>query len=293
MHKNIYLHFFAEEADFPFFIQYGQHDKEMYVHTHADFSELVIILEGTATHIVNGEEYPIKKGDVFVINDNTSHGYKNAHHFRICNIMFRPDFFLSAQSDIKTSPGFHALFVIEPFMTRQRGLHGHLTLKREQFEEINHLMKEMNQEFTSQPAGYQTMIHSLLVQMITKLSRLYVPKDVQTQNDSLSLAGSVAYMENHFQDPLSIDTLAEIAGMSDRHFRRLFQHVYGTSPLKYMNALRIQTAIRLLTDTEYPVTEIALRCGFSDSNYFSSRFKQATGKSPLEYRKYTHTPYLQ
>ena len=42
--------------------------------TGADFSELVIVLSGTATHVVDGEEYPIRKGDVFVISNNTAHG---------------------------------------------------------------------------------------------------------------------------------------------------------------------------------------------------------------------------
>lgn len=94
MISEMYLQYFTAQKDFPFYIQYGHHDENMFLHNHADFSELVFVLGGHATHIVNDEEYPIQKGDVFVINENTSHAYKDPRHFRICNIMFQPDYFL-------------------------------------------------------------------------------------------------------------------------------------------------------------------------------------------------------
>ena len=121
MISEMYLQYFTAQKDFPFYIQYGHHDENMFLHNHADFSELVFVLGGHATHIVNDEEYPIQKGDVFVINENTSHAYKDPRHFRICNIMFQPDYFLKNFGDIKSLPGYHSLFVIEPALTQQNG----------------------------------------------------------------------------------------------------------------------------------------------------------------------------
>ena len=85
------LWIFTKSEDFPFFIQYGYHDSECYLHGHEDFSELVIVLEGSAEHTVGTEHYPISKGDVFVINQDTEHGFTGVSDFRICNIMFRPE----------------------------------------------------------------------------------------------------------------------------------------------------------------------------------------------------------
>lgn len=286
--QNMFLRYFSSEENFPFFIQYGYHKEEMFIHTHADFSELVIILDGSATHIVNGEEYPIQKGDVFVINDSTSHGYRQANNFRLCNIMFQPSFFLLAQNDLKALPGFHALFVIEPALSKRKGFQGQFTLNRRDFNEICQLIIHISDEFSTHSSGYQTMITGLFLQMITILSRLYCTKSLDTENDSLALAAPAAYIESHFREEVTIDELSQMANMSTRHFRRVFRSIYGTSPLKYINDLRIQTASHLLTSTELSVTEIAIRCGFSDGNYFSSKFKQAMGKSPLEYRKYIY-----
>lgn len=286
MIPNVYLNWFIEDDTFPFYIQYGTHDDDLFIHTHGDFVELVVILSGTATHIVDEEEYPIKKGDVFVINEKTSHGYKNPKNFRICNIMFRLPYFLDYQNDIRNSPGFHALFIIEPMLTRKKGFQGQLSLNMEEFDIINHLLQTLFQEYSKQEIGYQTMITSLMSQMFTTLSRLYNPKDHDNKQIIVSIANAVSYIENHYDEELSIEMLAQLAAMSSRHFRRTFQSIYNISPLKYITILRIQAAMKLLRDSDLSVTEIALRCGYADANYFSNKFKTETGKNPLAYRKY-------
>ena len=141
---DCFLNWFTQDETFPFFIQYGTHDEDLCLHTHADFSELVIVLSGTATHVVDGEEYPIRKGDVFVISNNTAHGYKHPKNFHICNIMFHLSYFLDYQSDIKTTAGFHALFVIEPTLTKTQGFKRQLTLNLAQYEEIHTLNTKLS-----------------------------------------------------------------------------------------------------------------------------------------------------
>ena len=55
---DFFLNWFTQDETFPFFIQYGTHDEDLCLHTHADFSELVIVLSGTATHVVDGVSNP-------------------------------------------------------------------------------------------------------------------------------------------------------------------------------------------------------------------------------------------
>lgn len=284
--ENMYLKWFTTDETFPFFIQYGKHDEDLILHTHADFSELVIVLAGTAIHVVDGVEYPIRKGDVFVISNDTAHGYKHPKNFRICNIMFHLSYFMDFQSDIKTTAGFHALFIIEPTLTKTQGFKRQLTLNLAQYEEIHHLIEHLMNEYTNQLSGYQTMIISLLSQLFTSLSRYYTISDKSDSKEIISIASAIAYMENHFQDDLTVEELASHAGMSARHFRRVFHNIYAISPAKYITVLRIQAAAKALQNADLSITEVALLCGYSDSNYFSRKFKQETGKSPMEYRKY-------
>lgn len=102
---------FTNEEDFPIFVQYGYHNDDFVTHMHEDFSELVIILEGHAMHRVGEESFYIKKGDVFVINENTSHSFYDAKELRLCNIMFSMKKIFQGRYDITAMcPGFHALF---------------------------------------------------------------------------------------------------------------------------------------------------------------------------------------
>ena len=52
------LEAFTQDESFPFFIQYGEHEESMYLHGHDAYLELVIVLSGSATHIVDNERYP-------------------------------------------------------------------------------------------------------------------------------------------------------------------------------------------------------------------------------------------
>ena len=84
---------FTGQSEYPFFIQYGSHEDSLDMHIHEDFFELTVVLDGTAMHVINGEQYFIKKGDVFGVNHSITHAFAECRNFKICNIMFRPETF--------------------------------------------------------------------------------------------------------------------------------------------------------------------------------------------------------
>jgi len=91
-------------------------------------------------------------------------------------------------------------------------------------------------------------------------------------------------MENHSDHPMTLDALAAMTGLSRRSFCRAFRRAMGTSPMDYLVRQRITRAAELLIRTDATITEIALACGFSDSNYFSRQFRQILGMSARAYR---------
>jgi two-component system response regulator YesN len=78
--------------------------------------------------------------------------------------------------------------------------------------------------------------------------------------------------------------LAESCGISETYFRKLFQRVYGLSPMDYITNQRISYARELLTNTGLSVEDISYDSGYKDPTYFCRIFKKATGMSPSEYR---------
>jgi AraC-like DNA-binding protein len=278
------LNFFTNDESFPLFIQYGYHDENLFIHTHQDFSELVIVMNGSAKHIVDDEKFHIKKGDVFVISNDTAHGYEDTENFVICNIMYRSENLLSADYDIKKNAGFHALFVLEPYFTKEHSFKSRLMLKPKDFEKIHTLTDIMLSEHQTKADGWQTFLQANFMTLVVMLSRLYSFGDSSEKMDIINIAKSVSYIESHYTEDISIDELAEISHYSPRHFTRIFNETYHTTPLNYILSLRISRTCSLLKESQLPISDIALQCGFSDNNYFSRIFKKRTGLTPKQFR---------
>ncbi len=84
---------------------------------------------------------------------------------------------------------------------------------------------------------------------------------------------------------ITIDDMARIAMFSKFHFTRLFQRVTGIPPARFLYAVRLQEAKRLLLSTSLTVTEISTMIGYSSLGTFSTRFKSCVGLSPTAYRE--------
>lgn len=278
------LSVFTDDESFPYFIQYGRHEKDLFMHSHADFSELVIVTEGSAEHIVDNERFKIAKGDVFVISNDTEHGYEKTKNFRICNIMFTPKLWDGFDYDIVKTAGFQALFVLEPSYARQNRFKSRLRLNSEQYETVKRLCDRLSDEYSEKKDGWKTMFISGFLELVTMLSRLYSFSSLHSEDAVFSVAKAVSYIEKNFAENIPVSVLAKISNYSERQFIRIFKSTYGCNPTEYIRALRVKNACRLLKSTGLSVTEIASKCGYDDNNYFSRVFKAETGVSPSAYR---------
>lgn len=280
---------FSETAEFPIHIQYGFHEKnDCYEHMHEDFCELVIVLDGSAEHIVNTEHYRIAKGDAFVINQETAHSFVNAVHMEICNIMFKPELTFAAAYDMKQLPGFQALFVLEPHFTQNHHFCSQLRLTAGAFRTVQQLIHAMMDAYTEKAPGWRDTVFSLFSLLCLSLSRSYRTETATAGNAFVKLAGAIAHMENNYCSALSTEALASIAGYSPRQFLRLFREVFGTSPNAYILGLRMRRAQQLLRESQLTIGEVAWQCGYDDQNYFSRTFRRHTGMSPSAYRMQQH-----
>jgi len=95
-----------------------------------------------------------------------------------------------------------------------------------------------------------------------------------------SLVLAIDIMQSNLEDPLSPTELSRAAGMSTRQLERLFARYLATSPNRYYMRLRLEKARSLLAQTDLPLTEISLLCGFKAPSHFSKAYRKAYGVPP-------------
>lgn len=146
------------------------------------------------------------------------------------------------------------------------------------------LFRTINETWINKNPGFYHKSMSIFYKIFEQMTRQFSPIYADSSYQKIKL--SVNYLHQHFTETdLSVVRLCDIANLSDTQFRKLFFEVYHTTPLNYINALRIDYAAELLTGSFFSVEEIAAKSGFSDPKHFSTVFKKYKQHSPSEYRK--------
>lgn len=99
-----------------------------------------------------------------------------------------------------------------------------------------------------------------------------------------ALARVVGFIAAHLAEPLPVDRLARVAGLSRAHFVRQFTAALGKPPSAHVLDLRLERIERLLLASEMTVAEIAAATGFNDANYLAKAFRRHRGLAPLAFR---------
>lgn len=109
----------------------------------------------------------------------------------------------------------------------------------------------------------------------------YAPNSLKNK-----LLPAVEYIHMHYTgEMISVETLSALCGVSSAYFRRSFSACYGTSPVKYINQLKLSRACDLLRTGEYSVEAVCEAAGFMDVSYFCRFFKKQLHMTPTEYRQ--------
>ena len=120
--------------------------------------------------------------------------------------------------------------------------------------------------------------------------RQYVPLRAQLGASHASLIEVAELMDQHIEEPLSLDQIATAAGVSRRQIERLFKRHLGYAPKKYYLQARLRRARELLLQTSMSVMDISMACGFRSPHHFSKCYRAHFGCPPSAERDPRHTP---
>lgn len=252
-------------------------------HIH-DFDEIVIVLGGSGYQHINSERYFVSMGDVFIVKGEALHYFTDTHNLSLFNIGFQPwviDYFTPLLQQL---PGYHTLFVLEPAYRKQNKFSQKLHLDAANMQLLSGMLHDLSEEFQTIKPGREFIVTSLFMQITGFLCRRHSASTPEGTYGAGACAKIIEYIETNYMETITLEQLSQISGMSKNGIIAMFKRLYGMTPVKYMNNLRLYKACELLKNTDMPISQLAYQCGFADSNYFARVFKEQRGTTPREYR---------
>lgn len=134
--------------------------------------------------------------------------------------------------------------------------------------------------------SYHENSFSYLYKILSKIHKTIHLQNYTNNREKCIIQPAIQYIKsNYTTQTFSIKELANICKVSDTYFRQIFKKIYGTTPAKYIQILRLSYAKELLSSNSTSITDIVFTCGFNDVSYFSRAFKEQYGLSPRAFKK--------
>lgn len=265
-------------------------------HWHKEL-ECIVVLDGAMHYYVNDKTYPLRQGEGLIVNTNRLH---------LCGPAKEENRILheNTTSTFETDDCSYAVLLLQPDSLR-------FNRKMEE-KYINPLLFDLNSDvfyLNGTKDWHQTVIdqilsifyavmekepcfeltsQSLFFSLWSTLYEHSIAKngfDFADTDPMSPLKKMMSYIHNHFQEPITLQDIAEAGMMCQSKCCRLFKENLRQSPVAYLQNYRIQHGIYLLEHTDMNITEIALECGFHGASYFTETFRKINGIPPKEYRR--------
>lgn len=162
-----------------------------------------------------------------------------------------------------------------------------LFFHQKEYPKISDIILKIREECDKKVYMYRETLKGLLQSFVVELLRIhnvqaYMPKK-STRN--FQIAPALSYVKGHYSEKIKIQNLAEVCGISETHFRRIFQECMNMAPNDYVNVIRIQEARRLLLKSFATMEEIAFQVGYGDVSTFTRNFKKMFGMTPYQWKR--------
>lgn len=263
----------AQSAERPdlnlLYISHARSDRhwQSILHAHP-FMELFYIVNGTGLFRTETDTFLVQQDDLVIINPNVMHTEVNQEKETLEYIVLGLDGFFFGSADNALVPySIHSM-------------KNHRT-------ELLFYMKSIIQEAHDKQQSYIEVCQNLLEILIYLVARLTKsnPNFATIDKVSRECRFMEQYMDEHFADDITLDTLSELTHMNKYYIVHAFKKYKGVSPISYLINRRISEAKSLLESSDFPISKIAQQVGFSSQSYFSQVFRKEVDISPGAYRK--------
>ncbi|MCI8864001.1 MAG: AraC family transcriptional regulator [Lachnospiraceae bacterium] len=264
--------------------------KQVPLHWH-DEMELIYIKKGAGTVTLDFSPLKVSAGDIVIVCPGQLHsiGQLNQETMEYENIIF-PLWLLSSRQPDSAWETYLA-----PIALRQMELPFCLRPGTPPYPAAAACLDEIDQVRRTFPKAFELVIKGKLFEFFFSLYQHGLvtlrPHADPTRRRSLEKSRQILkYIEQHYNETLSIKKLADFVGFSQSHFMKFFKHTFGLSFTAYLNDYRLTMASRLLLSSEGSVLAVASESGFENLSYFNRKFKERFGMTPREFRMHGQHP---
>lgn len=249
----------------------GNYEREKHWHTAI---EIFAVLEGQLTFYLNNEEYPLRAGELIIINSNEIHS-------------------IHAPQENKTVVLQIPLKQFEEYFTAQRFIRFKGVARHDTEEEtptdrkMSALVQKLFQVYIGKETGYEFRCISIFYEILYLMVKEYRVTEVREKDILHSrrldvLSKITTYMREHYTEELKLSEVAAIFGYSDAYLSRMFQKYAKVNFKTYLQDIRMAYAYRELMNTDHTISQIALDNGFCSNRAFSKEFQKRYGILPSE-----------
>ena len=252
-------------------------------HSH-NFVEMVTVVQGELTHIIDGRAIRLGSGDILVMNKHISHSVNEAGKDDLgVNIIMSDAFFNTVIPELTNS--VFSDFVRENSKKNGSGMFLHFSCKgQKQIENmIENLLFELT-EYIPDNAIMTRTVALLFKYLSLKNQKLLVDSTkYHTVSDKRRMEIS-EYIESSYRTA-TLTELAAKMSISVPYLSKIVSEYFGKNFKELLLDERIKRAITLVKETDMPICSIINSVGYENDSYFHRKFKKRTGETPLSLRK--------
>ena len=245
---------------------------------------LKYVVSGTENYVLNGQHFHMEQNQMLIFGegyDYLAYTFQNRVNEGFC-IDLAPDFLADARRDLM---GENVLFRLDqagiPVQVHTPGVTIHRLMQQISSDMegngqllLEEVLNKLIYEYLNQEKQYDQHLRAVpalnLVSKKEVFRRLLIARD---------------YLHSNTTENLQLDQIASVAGLSKFYLQRLFSKVFGRSPARYLEELKMKSALGLLEKGHQSISEISFSLGYNDPAYFSRRFKKFFGYSPVKYNQ--------
>lgn len=250
-------------------------------HWHPEI-ELVYLEKGEFTVTVNGESFEAGEGDIILVNGGELHSMHRSG-VEVCfhSVVFYPELL-----DFANKNPFQR-HVLEPLKKGRLCMPRRISPEKECYPKLKkQFMRVATAKKSDFPYAEQIIALYEFLLVLYKEGLLLSSESERADRDDIEvIKQTIAYIDEHISEKITLKELADCVNMSEKYFCSFFSKKTGSTPIDFVNRLRIEKACEMLKMHKTSVTDAALETGFESLSYFIRRFKRQMGLSPSQYKK--------